>query len=61
MTCRINKTNVIPSRVLWNRLLDKAFVLYEYGATNDEEFLASMERLGFDKQTVTTLMENEDA
>lgn len=61
MTCRINKTNVIPSRVLWNRLLDKTFVLYEYGATNDEEFLASMERLGFDKQTVATLMENEDA
>lgn len=61
MTCRINKTNVVPSRVLWNRLLDKTFVLYEYGATNDEEFLASMERLGFDKQTVATLMENEDA
>jgi hypothetical protein len=61
VTCRINKTNVIPSRVLWNRLLDKTFVLYEYGATNDEEFLASMERLGFDKQTVATLMENEDA
>jgi len=61
VTCRINKTNVVPSRVLWNRLLDKTFVLYEYGATNDEEFLASMERLGFDKQTVATLMENEDA
>jgi hypothetical protein len=37
-------------------------ILYEYGATTDEEFLASMERLGFDKQTVLTLMENpEDA
>ena len=62
MTCRINKTNVVPARVLWNKLLDKVMILYEYGATTDEEFLASMERLGFDKQTVLTLMENpEDA
>ena len=61
MTCRINKTNIISGRVLWNRLLDKTLILYEYGATNEEEFLASMGRLGFDKQTVTTLMENEDA
>ena len=61
MTCRMNKTNVIPSRIMWDRLVDRTLTLYEYDATNDEEFLASMERLGYDREKVLNLMENKDA
>ena len=47
--------NIVPAREMWNRMVDNAIVKYEYSGDYDQ-FLTSMERLGFEKDQVEELV-----
>ena len=47
--------NIVPAREMWNRMVDNAIVKYEYSG-NYDQFLTTMERLGFEKDQVEELV-----
>ena len=44
---------VAPVREFWDRKVDKAFQMFEYGAWDQDKFVDEMSRLGFDKNSIT--------
>ena len=44
--------SVAPVREFWNRKVDKAIQIFEYGAWTEEKFLDEMSRLGYDKAVI---------
>ena len=55
MPSQTQESNVISARVLWDRMVDKAITKYEYSG-NYDQFLTTMERLGFEKDQVEELV-----
>ena len=55
MPSQTQESNVISARVLWDRMVDKAITKYEYSG-NYDEFLTTMERLGFERDQVEELV-----
>ena len=47
--------NIVPAREMWNRMVDNAIIKYEYSG-NYDQFLTTMERLGFEKDQVEELV-----
>jgi|TARA_B100000470_G_scaffold199293_1_gene170303 hypothetical protein len=44
---------VAPVREFWDRKVDKALQMFEYGAWDQDKFVDEMSRLGFDKNYIT--------
>ena len=55
MPSQTQESNVISARVLWDRMVDKAITKYEYSG-NYDQFLNTMERLGFERDQVEELV-----
>ena len=55
MPSQTQESNVISARVLWDRMVDKAITKYEYSG-NYDQFLTTMERLGFERDQVEELV-----
>ena len=47
--------NIVPAREMWNRMVDNAIIKYDYSG-NYDQFLTTMERLGFEKDQVEELV-----
>ena len=46
---------IVPAREMWNRMVDNAIIKYDYSG-NYDQFLTTMERLGFEKDQVEELV-----
>ena len=46
------KMSVANVREFWNRKVDKAIQMFEYGAWTEEKFLDEMSRLGYNKAVI---------
>ena len=55
MPSQTQESNVISARVLWDRMVDKAITKYEYSG-NYDQFIVTMERLGFEREQVVELV-----
>ena len=55
MPSQTQESNVISARVLWDRMVDKAITKYEYSG-NYDQFIVTMERLGFEREQVEQLV-----
>ena len=51
---------LIPPRILWEKLVDKAILDFEEATVSSSQFLTSMVRLGFEKQDVINLIEGKE-
>lgn len=51
---------LIPPRILWDKLVDKAILDFEEATVSSSQFLTSMVRLGFEKQDVINLIEGKE-
>ena len=49
------ESNVISPRVIWDLMVEKAITKYEYSG-NYDQFLTTMERLGFERDQVEELV-----
>ena len=49
------ESNIISPRVIWDLMVEKAITKYEYSG-NYDQFLTTMERLGFEKDQVEELV-----
>lgn len=52
---------VAPVREFWDRKVDKALQMFEYGAWDLDKFLDEMSRLGFDKTYIAETLSEEAA
>lgn len=48
------------AREFWQRKNGYHIQMYEYGRYTSEEFLTNMQRLGWDRQTIIDLMNEDD-
>ena len=51
---------LIPPRILWDKLVDKAILDFEEATVSSSQFLTSMVRLGFEKQDVINLIDGKE-
>ena len=49
------ESNIISPRVIWDLMVEKAITKYEYSG-NYDQFLNTMERLGFERDQVEELV-----
>jgi len=49
------ESNIISPRVIWDLMVEKAITKYEYSG-NYDQFLTTMERLGFERDQVEELV-----
>ena len=53
--------NVIEPRIFWNLLVERAISCYEEALITHDDFLVRMERLGFNRNQVDKLVQQDNA
>jgi len=50
---------VVGARELWERRVDKAITMYQYGAKTEQEMVSDLVRMGFDEEDLYDILDGD--